>query len=627
MISLDVAATKIDADHLLRTAVVYVRQSTVLQVVLHQESTERQYDLRQRAVDLGWSKERVDIIDEDQGLSAASAEHRPGFQRLVAAVGLGQIGIVLMLEASRLARSCSDWHRLIEICSVASTLIADEQAVYDPRIPNDRLLLGVKGTLSEAELFTMRTRLHEGRWNKARKGELHRSFPTGYVVGQDGTWAKDPDERVRDRIAYVFETFRRLGVARQVLVSFREEKLRLPVKEWGGPQHGRIVWKEPTYGTIIRMLHNPAYAGTYAYGQWEYDGTRRSSKTGKTLPKLRALEQWPISLQEHHEGYLSWDEFLRNQRLLRQNGFHSMTRGAPREGHALLQGIVQCGHCGARMGVHSYSVREKRRPAYICAHAYQQEGTRSTCQSMSAGPIDIAVAEQFIEAMTPAQLEVSLQVVRQVKEEKEALKRQWEHQVEQARYEALLAERQYYAVDPDNRLVARTLEARWNEKLEALQRLERAFEEAQEQARFSLTEEEEEQVRALAQDLPAIWNAPSTTDQERKKLLRYAISEVQLDGVRVPGRIEIRITWRTGAVTVREVDRLPVGSWAPRTGEEVIEHICALAPDHSATEIVDLLNQEGLRTAHGKKFRNHHVLYIARTRKIKIGKRSSRRSR
>ncbi|HEY9664594.1 MAG TPA: recombinase family protein, partial [Allocoleopsis sp.] len=467
------ATSKITAAHHQRQACVYVRQSTVFQVVHHRESTERQYNLRQRAQALGWSDKNILVIDEDQGQSAASAEHRHGFQRLVMAVAAGEVGLVLMLEASRLSRCGSDWHRLIELCSLTQTLIADEQSIYDPREPNDRLLLGVKGTLSEAELMTLRTRLFEGRWNKARKGQLGRSIPIGYLSDEQGRWLKDPDQQVQDRLSYLFALFRRLGVARQVLVTLKAEQLKLPVRVWGGPTHDQLQWQEPTYSAVIRLLHNPAYAGAYVYGEWEYQATQRSAKTGKAKARLRPLEEWPVCLQEHHEGYISWDEYLENQQQLRQNGYRPTTQGAPRDGAALLQGLVWCGYCGAKMKVNSYSVRDHRRPSYICCHAYGQ-GEAHTCQSTTSGPVDELVVSMFLQALEPAQIKIALQAVEQLQQERQTLQHQWQQQLEQARYEVQLAQRQYDAVDPDNRLVASELERRWNQKLEALQTLEKA---------------------------------------------------------------------------------------------------------------------------------------------------------
>lgn len=611
------AGSKITAAHWQRGACVYVRQSTVFQVRHHRESTERQYCLGQRAQALGWAPSAITIIDEDQGQSATSADHRHGFQRLVAAVAAGEVGIVLMLEASRLARCGSDWHRLIELCSLTCTLIADDQAVYDPREPNDRLLLGVKGTLSEAELMTLRTRLFEGRWNKARKGQLGRSIPTGYVRDPDGRWVQDPDRQVRERLAYVFALFRQFGVARQVLLTLNREHLKLPVRIWGGPGHGQLTWQIPTYRAVVRLLHNPAYAGAYVYGECAYDGSRRQPKTGKARPCVLPPEAWAVCLQDHHEPYLSWAEYLANRQRLRQNGFRSTTPGAPRTGAALLQGLVWCGRCGAKMGVNSYAARERRRPSYLCQHAYT-EGAAHTCQSMTSKPVDEAVVALFFEALAPTQLDVARHAVEQAQQAGQALQRQWEGQLERARYDARLAQRQYDAVDPDNRLVAAELERRWNGRLEALRQLETAYADAQRQARFTVSADEQQAIARLAQDLPSLWRAPTTTDRERKQLLRYAIAEVQLDGVTTPGQIAIRVTWQSGAVTELRIERTPVGVWAPHTAEPVVACIRAWAPTHTVAEIAARLNEAGCRSAWGHAFRDYHVLYIARRHHIPV---------
>jgi DNA invertase Pin-like site-specific DNA recombinase len=302
--------SKITPAHRRRQALVYIRQSSLQQVRSHQESTERQYALVQRAAALGWTPEMIETIDDDQGRSGTSAVHRPGFKKLLAEISAGQVGIVLALEASRLARSSADWHRLVEICGITRTLLADDGAVYDPREPNDRLLLGVKGTLSEAELFTLRCRLHEGRWSKARRSALRRSLPVGYVATAEGTIRKDPDRQVQARIAYVFRLFTRLRVARKALVQLRTEDLKLPTHVWGGPQHGRVVWKAPTLSALVRMLHNPTYAGVYVYGQFAYDAFARSATTGKAKTQQRPLDEWPVCRQSAFPAYISWDQFV-----------------------------------------------------------------------------------------------------------------------------------------------------------------------------------------------------------------------------------------------------------------------------------------------------------------------------
>lgn len=605
--------------HCERMAFVYVRQSTPLQVIEHRESTERQYNLRERAINLGWPASRVEVIDEDQGRSGSTAAHRTGFQRLVSEVGLGKVGIVLMLEASRLARNNSDWHRLIEICGVSGTLIADESAVYNPREPNDRLLLGVKGTLSEAELFTLRTRLHEGRWNKARKGLLHFPLPVGYVQTADGGWALDPDTQVRARLDFLFESFRRHGIVRQVVRDLNEQGLELPTRVTFQEGYGSLIWKPPTLSAVIRILHNPAYAGAYVYGRWEYSSERRSLKTGKASAHARAVAQWPVNIAEHHPAYLGWEEFVNNQDRLRQNWSHEGNRGAPREGRALLQGIVYCGVCGRKMSVQDRAAKENRSPSYICGRGYQ-DGDEKICQSMTSRPVDAAVVEAFLAAVSPVSLQVAAKVLDQVEQGLIAQRQQRELQLEQARYEARLAQRQYDAVDPENRLVASELERRWNDKLERVAQLERAYAQAEREAQWNLTADERAAITEVSQDVPAIWSAETTTNQERKQLLRMVIESVQLDGLSQPGQIEVQIRWRSGAVTALNVKRPAPGEGSLKTPEEAVSLIHEMAQRRSYREIATCLNRDGLRSAFGRPFTSQHIGYICRRDGLARGK-------
>jgi DNA invertase Pin-like site-specific DNA recombinase len=602
---------KIQGTHRERIAFVYVRQSTPLQVIENRESTERQYHLRERAIELGWPASQVEIIDEDQGRSGSTAAHRTGFQRLTTEVSLGKVGIVFMLEASRLARNNSDWYRLIEICGVSGTLIADESAVYNPREPNDRLLLGVKGTLSEAELFTLRTRLYEGRWNKARKGLLHFPLPVGYIQTMDGVWALDPDIQVRERIEYVFDSFRRHGVVRAVVRDLKDQGLELPTRVTAQEGYGSLIWKTPTLSTVIRTLHNPAYAGAYVYGRSEYSNERRSPKTGKASAHIRAVAQWPVNISEHHPGYIGWEEFVKNQEQLRQNWSHEGKRGVPREGRALLQGIVYCGVCGRKMSVQNRAVTENRSPSYICGRAYQ-DGDEKVCQSMTARPVDAAVVEAFLGAISPGGLRVAMRVLDQVEQYLIAQRRQRELQLEQARYETRLAQRQYDAVDPTHRLVAAELERRWNEKLERVAQLERVYAQAERDAEWNLTPEERAAITELSQDLPAIWSADTTTNQERKQLLRMVIESVQLDGMRQAGQIEVQIHWRAGTVTSQIVKRTAPGEGSLKTPQEAVSQIHEMAPRRSYAEIAATLNRSGLRSAFGRRFTTQHVGYICR---------------
>ena len=466
------ANSKIDRTHQSRDAIVYIRQSSPHQVRNNQESGQRQYALVERARSLGWPTRAITTVDEDQGRTGAISAHREGFKNLMAEIGAGQVGVVLALEASRLARSSADWHRLVEICVVTNALLADETSIYDPRDPNDRLLLGVEGTISEAELFTIKQRLHEGRWNKAKRGELVRSLPIGYVRQENGEVVKDPSQQVQTRVQHIFALFERLRVARKVVVQLVEDKLSIPAKVWGGPNHGEVIWKEPDLSAIIRMLHNPTYAGAYVYGQSEYDSFDRSPTTGKASVHPRAVEDWPVCLQDVFPAYITWDQFLDNQKTMHDNWFRGDRQGAPRKGQALLQGIVFCGRCGSRMSVNSYSTKEKRVPSYGCYHEYQRHGG-ATCQTMTSRGVDDAITELFLDAVRPAKVDVALQALTELDARRDENSRQWEVDLKQAEYEAQLARRRYEAADPDNRLVTGELESRWEQALRDQEELQR----------------------------------------------------------------------------------------------------------------------------------------------------------
>jgi len=605
--------SKITPAHLRRHALIYIRQSSTQQVRSHQESTERQYALVQRAAALGWPPELIATIDEDQGRSGTSATHRSGFKKLLAEISAGQVGIVLALEASRLARSSADWHRLVEICSITRTLLADDGAVYDPREPNDRLLLGVKGTISEAELFTLRCRLHEGRWNKARRGALRRSLPVGYVSTADGKVQKDPDRQVQARIVYVFRLFTRLRVARKVLIQLRTEDLQLPTQVWGGPQHGRVVWKAPTLSAVVRMLHNPTYAGVYVYGQSAYDSFVRSATTGKAKTQLRPLEEWPVCLQAAFPPYITWEQFVENQRILRANWYRADQRGAPRKGAALLQGLVFCGRCGRKMGIQHYATREKRAPAYTCYQAYQTEGG-ALCQCMSAHGVDAAVTGLFLQAVSPAKVDIALRALQELEHERIATREQWALQLQQADYEVQVAQRRYESVDPANRLVAGELEAQWEAALkhrEVLARRSREFACPQE---HEIGPKECALIQELAADMERVWSASTTTMEDRKTLLRYLVKRVHLDGVTESGKIRLEVEWHTGAHTSTTIARAVVGAWAPRTPAAAEQRIQALLPTYTQTQIAQCLNTEGFRSAKGKAFDYRTVRYIIQSR-------------
>jgi DNA invertase Pin-like site-specific DNA recombinase len=604
---------KIRPDHLRRQAVVYIRQSSAHQVRGNRESSARQYGLAERATSLGWSVKSVQTIDEDQGRSGASSSHRQGFKKLLAEIAAGQVGVVLALEASRLARSSADWHRLVEICVVTQTLLADEGAVYDPRDSNDRLLLGVKGTISEAELFTLRCRLLEGRWNKARRGELMVPLPVGYIRTDHGEVLKAPDRQVQARLEYIFRLFAQHKVARKVLRQLVHEHLKIPCKVWGGPRHGTVIWKDPDFFSLIRLLHNPVYAGVYAFGQKDYDSFNRSPTNGRGRVHPRPLEKWPVCLQDVYPAYIPWKQFVQNQEILRANGYRPANPGAPRKGRALLQGIVYCGRCGARMKVAHYSTKEKRAPSYGCFRDYSRHGG-STCQSCSSRCIDEAVTKLFLKVVSPAKIEIALHALDDWEIERAETRKQWELQLQRADYEVELARRRYEATDPENRLVASELEAHWEAELHRRDQLRRESEERERRPDQVLNEAERLRIRELSTDLEQVWHAPTTSMEDRKTLLRLLIKRVHFDGATEAGKIRIDVEWHTGAHSKWTIDRPSAGEWSPRTPAAAVEWIHELLPEHNHAAIAVKLNAEGFRTAMGLRFDDKSVARVARSR-------------
>jgi DNA invertase Pin-like site-specific DNA recombinase len=588
---------KIQLDHLDRLSFIYVRQSSLAQVLKNTASAARQYDLVQRALDLGWPQERIVVIDQDQGQSGASAADRDGFQSLVSEVGLGRAGAVLCLEASRLARSCSDWYRLIEICALTDTLVVDEEGVYDPRQYNDRLLLGFKGTMSEAELHWLRNRLLGGKLEKAQKGQLRFRLPTGLVYDSTGQACLDPDEQVQAVIRLVFDLFDELGSARAVVRHFTNHRLLFPTRYWGGVRNGELDWRPLSQSRVRHILHNPAYAGVYVYGRTQIRShTLPSEATGMKSHTCQVKrEDWPIVLQDAHPGYITWEQFLLNQQRLddNRNVQPEDRRGAAREGAALLQGIVLCGLCGRRMVVR-YSQPDI--PCYLCNYARAHFGGK-TCQFIRGDGVDEAVARVFLEAMQPAQLEVSMAALEQVEARARQIDRQWQLRLERAHYKAELAQRRFCAVEPENRLVARGLERDWNEKLAEIERLERDYADLPKLTAYLASPEERQRILALAQDLPTVWHAATTTHAERKQLLRFLIKDVTL--TKEETTIHIGIRWQTEALTTLEIPRPQRVFDAKRTDPAVINHIRELTHTHTDEQIATLLNQEELTTGTG----------------------------
>jgi len=584
---------KIHGDHIDRLAVVYVRQSTMQQVERHQESTRLQYDLSNLATNMGWSRQRVLVIDEDLGQSATSAEGRPGFRRLVAEVGLDHVGIVLGVEMSRLARCCRDWYQLLEICAMFGTLIGDMDGIYDPADYNDRLLLGLKGTMSEAELHILKRRMLEGMRGKARRGELGMQVPRGYFRRPSGEVIKDPDEQVQDTVQLVFDLFKRYGTMNAVLRHLVRNAIQLPNRVRSGVSKSELEWRRPNRATLNDMLHNPIYAGAYVYGRRPTDPRKKKPgrpSTGKTVARFG---QWEVLLKDRLPAYITWEQYEQNIRQLELNANQAL--GAPRSGPSLLSGLVVCGRCGMRMGT-AYTNNGKGL-RYVCSRRMVDYG-EDLCQSLPGKPLDELVAKVIFQALEPAALEISLRVAEDIEAQRAQLVRHWEQRLERARYAVERAFRQYNAVEPENRLVARTLERQWEEALGAEEELKREYERFLPQHPPCLSAQERNAIRQLSSDIPAIWHASSTTPMERQAIVRQLIERIT---VTVDGRTEkvkVEFQWagghKTETVLIRPVARLEQLNYYG----DLLSRVAELhAEQKKYSEIAQILNEEGWRPA------------------------------
>jgi DNA invertase Pin-like site-specific DNA recombinase len=591
-------SSKIKPEHLRRHAYLYVRQSSLHQVRDNRESTARQYDLKRRAHVLGWSSEQIVVIDEDLGISGASAVGRDGFQRLVADVGLGRAGLVMGLEVSRLARSSADWHRLLEICAMTGTLILDEDGIYDPSYFNDRLLLGLKGTMSEAELHMLRARLIGGQINKARRGELWLNPPIGFIYDDQGHMVLDPDRQIQDMVKMLFESFYRTGSAIGVVRDFRQQGILWPSRVRKGPKRGQVLLGHLDHYRVLQILHNPRYAGAYVYGRRCH---RKLAINGSIRSRNLKQNEWKIFLPDSYPGYITWQEYESNQAKLLGNAsaYGSDRRHSPpREGCALLQGMVVCGVCGRRMTVRYTVEKGIPIPYYVCQREAIQTATQP-CQTIIGRDIDEAVSHQLLDAVTPAALSVALEVFEELRLRRTEMDRLRKLQVERIREDAEAAERQYLLVRPENRLVADSLEKRWNEKLTELRHAEEEYAQSVKTDLQGISAEDQERISALASDFPRVWKDPRTSARDRKRVLRLLITDVTLIREQV---IFMHIRWRGGATT--SIERpLPVG--APdlfRTPAEIIETIRVLAAEQTDTQIARTLNARSLQSGRGKKF-------------------------
>lgn len=581
---------KVQPHHLERDAYLYIRQSSMKQVVENVESTKRQYALRARATALGWADDRIVVIDSDQGESGASAAWREGFRRLVTDVGLGRAGIVMGLEVSRLARNNADWHRLLEICALASTLILDEDGVYDPTDFNDRLLLGLKGAMSEAELHVLKARLRGGILSKVRRGEYRCPLPTGFVYDDTGAVVLDPDAQVRETIAHLFETFSRVGSAHQTVKAFREEGLRFPSR--GRSPAAGVVFRPLTASATIRTLSNPRYAGAYAYGRRAYGRTI----DGKKTLRKRACGDWLACIPNAHAGYITWERYQENLRLLASNGHgYDVARASPpREGVALLQGRAVCGRCGHHMRVRYRDKRGKLESWYLCDRASDARG-EPICQSIAGSQVDEAVGLLVAERMTPAAVELALEIRKEIEARYEEADQLRCRAIERAQLDADLAQRRFMVVDPSNRLVADTLEADWNEKLRALAEARDERERAQREDQMAIDGATRDRLVAMTTDFRRLWSDPSTSSRERKRMLAYLVEDATLVKLPDEGITRVHVRFTGGQTTTLRTVNPKASCEMVRTPSDVVALVDRLLDDHVYDEIAEILNARGVR--------------------------------
>jgi DNA invertase Pin-like site-specific DNA recombinase len=594
----DTATSKVTAAHLSRAALLYVRQSTLKQVLHNAESAHRQYDLRGRAVALGWHSEQITVIDIDQGQSGATAADREGFQHLVAEVSLGRAGIVLGLECSRLARNSADWHQLLELCALTGTLICDEDGLYDPRQFNDRLLLGMKGQMSEAELHFIKARLRGGVLSKARRGELITPLPVGLVYDGAGHVVLDPDTAVRESLTHLFTTFTVTGSATACVKAFRAAGLAFPWRHLRGPRKGELDWQPLRHHTALRILHNPRYAGAFSYGR--HQSTRRPGGQYSSIALPR--EEWIAFIPNAHPGYISLEQYEANLAKLAANAAaHGRDRsaGPPREGPALLQGIIICGRCGLRMTVRYDHRAAGAKPTYVC----QRDGidnARTVCASIPGADLDQRIGQLLLDTLTPLAIEAALAVSNELRERGEHADRMRAAHVERARHHADLARRRYLAVDPTNRLVADTLEADWNNALRELNDAQTSYQRAREQQDKQLTDTQRARIEQLVTDLPAIWNDPATPSRERKRIARLMLTDVTVH--RDHQTITAHVRFPAGQHTTVSIP-VPKPSYEQRrTPVDVRAAIDELLDQHTSGEIADVLNSRGMTSGTGEPF-------------------------
>lgn len=607
--------SKIAERHLSREACVYIRQSTMGQVRFHQESTERQYALADKARSLGWRPQQIRILDQDLGQSGEQTTRREDFKSLVSNVAMEKVGAIFSLEASRLARSNKDWHRLLELCVITGTLVIDEDGCYDPAEFNDGLVLGMKGTFAQAELHIIRARLHGGKLNKAQKGALRFALPVGLVFDGDQI-VLDPDQEVQGAVRTVFELFAREGTAYAVVQRFHALGLRFPRRAYGGAWNGKLIWSRLTHSRVIGLLANPSYAGTYVFGR--YQSAKQVGQDGEieTRTRLAPEAEWMVVIHDHHPGYITRDQFLANrQRLAKNRTNGEVLTGPAREGLCLLQGLLVCGACGRHLTVR-YTGNGGLYPVYQC-NGRQREGlTRCACMTVPATPLDGAVSARVVAAVTPLTIELAIAALSSLEDRDAAVAAQWRRRIERARYDADLAERRYEAVDPANRLIAATLEQRWNDALQRLLDLEAEMAKFERQTLRAVTADQKQQIMELGRDFPRLWAAETTSPRDRKRMLRLLIKDITVTKGPEPKQVRLHIRWQGGATETLELRLPPNRADAVRYPPPFVDEIRALARSHDDREIAALLARDGKTSATGKPFTASMISWIRHKHRI-----------
>jgi DNA invertase Pin-like site-specific DNA recombinase len=604
-------------------AIVYVRQSTQHQVLEHRESTARQYALADRAIALGWPAAAVEVIDEDQGRSGSSAEGRSGFQRLLAAVSSDRVGIILGLEMSRLARSCKDWHALLELCAIYRTLLADADGLYDPSQYNDRLLLGLKGTMSEAELHILKSRLQQGMWNKAERGEVLNHPPIGYVRTPAGDFVIDPDEQVQSVVRIVFDQFTRRGSVNGLLRWLAHHDVKLPVRPHFGMNRGELEWRRANRVTLLGMLRHPIYAGAYRWGHRELDPRKKVPGRPTTGRTFKAHDECRVLIRDRFPAYVTWDEFENNQQKLEENSSLSKLLSAPRHGPSVLAGLVVCGRCGRRMLVgynNTGGASKTKTLRYSCLRDAIDYGEEK-CQSLSGAALESLVVERLLQVVSPASLELSLAAAEDIERERQQLDDHWQQRLARSCYEVEQARRQYAAVDPDHRLVARELERRWDEALRADDRLQADYARFQQDSPKQLSQHERAQIQALAEDLPALWRADSTTPEDRQTIARLLLEQVTVTVEGNTDRVDVELRWAGGFVSRHTLSR-PVQTYEQLSNyDELITRIDTLRGEHKTlADIAAKLNAEGFHPPkRSRQFTPAILSRFLRERGVRIG--------